>query len=56
MKNKKFWSLGLMLVLVLSTVLAACGGEDKKEGTGTDKKSNEFKYFSLRSRRGLSST
>ncbi|MFJ7737599.1 ABC transporter substrate-binding protein [Lysinibacillus sp. NPDC097287] len=38
MKNKKFWSLGLMLVLVLSTVLAACGGEDKKEGSGSDSK------------------
>ena len=27
-----------MLVLVLSTVLAACGGEDKKEGAGSDSK------------------
>ncbi|MFJ7953794.1 ABC transporter substrate-binding protein [Lysinibacillus sp. NPDC096418] len=38
MKNKKFWSLGLMLVLVLSTVLAACGAGDKKESSGSDSK------------------
>lgn len=34
MRNKKLLSLGLFLVLVLSTVLAACGSNDKKESSG----------------------
>ncbi len=34
MKKKKLWTLGVMLILVLSTILAACGGSDTK-GTGS---------------------
>ena len=36
MKKKKFWSLGIMLILVLSTILAACGGSDNKDTGSKD--------------------
>ncbi|MEK4230750.1 ABC transporter substrate-binding protein [Solibacillus sp. FSL H8-0538] len=35
MKNKKFWSFGLFLLLALSMVLAACGSDTEKEETST---------------------
>lgn len=41
MKNK-FWSLGLMIVLVIS-VLAACGNDDKEADTSTDSNDTEAK-------------
>ena len=38
MKKRKFWSFALLILLVLSIVLAACGNEDgdrgKEEDTG----------------------
>ncbi|MGN4127426.1 ABC transporter substrate-binding protein [Lysinibacillus sphaericus] len=34
MNKKKLWSLSVMLILVLSTILAACGASDNKD-TGT---------------------
>jgi len=42
MKKKKLWTLGVMFILVLSTILAACGTSDKDTGskdasTGGDK-------------------
>ena len=37
MKKKKLWSLGVMLILVLSTILAACsGGSDGKDSGSKD--------------------
>lgn len=36
MKKKKLWSLGIMLILVLSTILAACGGSDNKDTGSKD--------------------
>jgi peptide/nickel transport system substrate-binding protein/oligopeptide transport system substrate-binding protein len=35
MKKKKLWSLGVMLILVLSTILAACGGGSEGKDTGS---------------------
>lgn len=35
MKKKKLWSLGVMLILVLSTILAACGGGSDGKDTGS---------------------
>ncbi|MFJ5792406.1 ABC transporter substrate-binding protein [Lysinibacillus sp. NPDC093197] len=35
MKKKKLWSLGVMLILVLSTILAACGGSSDGKDTGS---------------------
>ena len=34
MKKKKLWSLGVMLILVLSTILAACGAGSDNKDTG----------------------
>ena len=42
MRNKKLLSLGLFLVLVLSTVLAGCGSNDKKDSS-SDSSSNADK-------------
>lgn len=42
MRNKKLFSLGLFLVLVLSTVLAGCGTDNKK-GASSDSSSNADK-------------
>ena len=36
MKKKKLWSLGVMLILVLSTILAACGASDNKDTGSKD--------------------
>ncbi len=36
MKKKKFWTLGVMLLLILSTILAACGGSDTKDTGSKD--------------------
>ncbi|MGE7696575.1 ABC transporter substrate-binding protein [Lysinibacillus sp. NPDC094177] len=36
MKKKKLWTLGVMLILVLSTILAACGGSDTKDAGSKD--------------------
>ena len=36
MKKKKFWTLGVMLLLILSTILAACGGSDNKDTGSKD--------------------
>jgi ABC-type transport system substrate-binding protein len=36
MKKKKLWTLGVMLILVLSTILAACGGSDTKDTGSKD--------------------
>ncbi|MBG9454263.1 peptide ABC transporter substrate-binding protein [Lysinibacillus sphaericus] len=36
MKKKKLWTLGVMLILVLSTILAACGGSDSKDTGSKD--------------------
>lgn len=33
MNKKKLWSLGVMLILVLSTILAACGADNKDTGS-----------------------
>lgn len=33
MKKKKLWSLSVMLILVLSTILAACGSDNKDTGS-----------------------
>ncbi|MCY9547041.1 ABC transporter substrate-binding protein [Lysinibacillus xylanilyticus] len=35
MKKKKLWTLGVMLILVLSTILAACGGGSDTKDTGS---------------------
>lgn len=35
MKKKKLWSLGVMLILVLSTILAACSGGSDGKDTGS---------------------
>jgi len=35
MKKKKLWSLGVMLILVLSTILAACGGGSDGKDSGS---------------------
>lgn len=37
MRKGKFWSFALLLLLVLSTVLAACSGDDKGSGDKDDK-------------------
>lgn len=36
MKKKKLWTLGVMLLLILSTILAACGGSDTKDTGSKD--------------------
>ncbi|MFF2798030.1 ABC transporter substrate-binding protein [Lysinibacillus xylanilyticus] len=40
MKKKKLWTLGVMLILVLSTILAACGGSDTKDTGSKDTSSS----------------
>ncbi|MEK5233307.1 ABC transporter substrate-binding protein [Lysinibacillus sp. FSL K6-0232] len=39
MKNKKFLTLGVMLLLILSTVLAACGGSESGDSGSKDSSS-----------------
>ncbi|CAM3214027.1 ABC transporter substrate-binding protein [Filibacter tadaridae] len=41
MRKSKLWSLALMLILVLSTALAACGQDGEKDGSSKDDESGK---------------
>ncbi|MFJ6211475.1 ABC transporter substrate-binding protein [Lysinibacillus sp. NPDC092081] len=46
MKKKKLWTLGVMFILVLSTILAACGSSDTKDAGSKDTSSGGDKASS----------
>ncbi|WP_432352806.1 ABC transporter substrate-binding protein [Sporosarcina sp. A2] len=56
MKKGKLWSLALVMLLVLSTALAACGNDEEKEGAKDDGEKTSAKEKTLVFGRGGDST